>query len=346
MKNHPTGPSRCRALRPLAAGVLVLLGSAAAAHADEIKIGGINYPHVHIVGMRDGKLYFESAAGERSASLAEVQSIKIDKWPELAQADDALNNKDYAGAAGTLRNLLDRVDVDYLKELVAAKLVFALDRSGDFLSAARQYANLLTIDNGPLAQAVIPQGMPKDAATRAKDAAALTVDLKNTTDPFAHQYLDKVVKQLSGAAGAGGPAEVPGVVPTPGGLGGLVGGSAEANRDVVAEMLKSGQFAEAVKTIDAQLPHSEELSKLLFQRGEAMSHLDKQEMEAVLSYMRVVILFPRSSYAVRSLIGAGRELKKVGRTEEATKLLNEAKGRSQGDAALQKEIDQILGAAH
>jgi hypothetical protein len=332
MKNR----NRSISCRAAALSAMSLFGSSAI--ADEIKYGGINYPNVTIVGMREGRLYFEAGAGEKNVSLDQIQAIKLDKWPDLAKADAAMDAKDYPGAAKILTGLADKVQADYLKALVNAKLVFALDRSGDFGSAVRQYLKLLTLDSGALATAAMPRNLPADPEVRKKLAGGFEGDLKTSADPGVHAYLEKLVAQLKAEAGT--PAATPNN-PAAEPAAGVLGGENEAKRDVIAEMVKAGKTEEALKAIEAQLDiEGSDMSRLYLQRGQVYEAMGK-DMDALISYLRVVIHFQRSSSGVPAAISAGKILVKMNKPEKAKALWTEAKQQT-ADADVQKEIEGLL----
>ncbi len=321
---------------------MVVVGLSGAAIADEIKYGGINYKGVNIVGMKDGKIYFESPAGEKAVELGRIEAMKLAKYPDLSKADELSENKDYPGAAKLYSGVVGTATEDYLKILAGAKYVHALDLSGQYSEAVREYAKLITVEGGgPIVVAARPRGIPTDKAVREKMVSEIEADLKATKNEDSKKYLKTVLDQVKNPAAAA--AAAAGETPDVGGNGLLDPGAAQ--RDIVAEMIQKGQADEALKGIDAALNRDgSELSKLYFQRGQAQAAL-KQDMESILSFMRVVIHFPRSSYAGPAMVEAGKVYKKLGKNDQAAKLWQDAlkTADANGDETKVKEIKALLG---
>lgn len=327
----------------LAIVALVLIG-AVSAQADQIKVGppgspGIVYNNIRVTSIREGLLYFVTAGGEQSALVENIQELKLSKYPDYEKADALLNQKDYAGAARTLDKLADSVNEDWLKTLVMAKLVFALDRSGQFSKAMTRYLQLIQLDLSDFVINLVPQQLPTDVKVRAEAAKQLQQDMQFVAEPKVRNLLDKVLKALKEAPGEAEPIMTPGV-----GGGGLVGGGAEAARDIVAEMLEQKKYDGALKIIDEQMqdPRST-LSKLFYQRGVAQAGLGQNE-EAAVSFMRVIVHFrPHTTgYYLPSLIEGGKVFVKLGQSDHARALWTEAKSLTRDDAEKTKEVDQLL----
>lgn len=325
----------------LSLAALTTIGAPFAA-ADEIKVGaagepGITYSNIRVTRIRNGELYFFTAGGEQSASVDRIQSLKLTKYPDYAKADDLLNNKNYADAATLLDQLADKVTEDWLKTLVMAKLVFALDRSGQFDKAMTRYLQLVQLDASDYIVNLVPQNLPTDADARKAAAAKLADELKLIAEPSIRDKLTTVLKALQAAPGQGPMINT-------GSSGGLVGGSKEAQRDVIQEQIDKKNYDAALKAIEDHLTYQNApLSKLLYQRGLAQEGLGQNE-DAAVSFMRVVIHFHAGSseYYAPSVIEAGKMFQKMGDADHAKSLWTEAQGLVKNDPEKSKEVQQLL----
>jgi tetratricopeptide (TPR) repeat protein len=327
---------------------IVCLGAAATlalasafAGADEIKYGGVNYPNIRILGLRDGRLIFQTAAGiESQVPLGDVESLSVNAYPELAKADAAVVEQNYAEAARQLESIVGKVQEDYLQVLVRAKLAMMLDRAGRPVDATKHYLMLLRINQGDLAQAAVPRKVPEDAKQRKAMADMVESELKATADVRVRELLEPVLAALKAAPGDApamlGPANQ-GSTPGPA----LLVGEAEATRDLIEEALAAGKHQQALGMVEKDLENSRlDLSKLLYQRGRAQAGVGK-DMDAAISFMRVAVHFPQSEYAPSSLIEAAKVFKKLNRNESARAALQEARTLT-GDEAKVQEIDALL----
>ncbi|QNN22776.1 hypothetical protein HED60_11025 [Planctomycetales bacterium ZRK34] len=332
----------------LAVVAMVFFG-ALAAQADQIKVGppgspGIVYNNIRVTSIREGLLYFVTAGGEQSALVENIQELKIDRYPDYAKADALLNEKDYAGAAKVLDKLAENVKEDWLKTLVMAKLVFALDRSGQFSKAMIRYLQLIQLDLSDYIVNLVPQQLPQDVKQRKEAASQLEQDMQFVAEPKVRELLQKVLTALKEAPGEAEPIVMP---PSGGGTsggGGLVAGSTEASRDIVEELLNKKEYESALKLIDEQIqdPRST-LSKLLYRRGLALAGLGRNE-DAAVAFMRVIVHFRphTTSYYQLSLIEAGKVFVKLEQPDHAKALWTEAKGMIRDDDETAKEVDQLL----
>jgi tetratricopeptide (TPR) repeat protein len=323
--------------------LLIIAGAMwpATASADEIKYGGVTYPNIRIIGLRDGRLIFQTSAGtENQVALADVEAIRVNAHPELAQADAAIEKKDFAEAARLLGSIVDKVKEDYLKILTRAKLAIVLDRADKPVEAMTQFLLLLRMDQGELTQAAMPRKQPTDEKLRKRIADMVDAELKATADLRVKQMLEPLATSLKAAPGqAPVPAPEQGTSPGPA----LLVGEAEAARDLIEEALAAGDAKKALALTDRDLDNSKvDLSKLLYQRGRALAALDK-DIDAAMAFMRVAIHYGRSDYAVPALIGAGKVFTKMNQKSDAQTALQEAKSLSRDDAQIQ-EIDQLLNA--
>jgi len=322
---------------------VTLLAMTAALPADTIKVGapgspGIKYDNIRVTGIRDGQIYFFTTAGEQSTSIENIQSLTLSKYPDYEKADALLNDKKYKEASGVLDQLAGKVEEDWLKTLVMAKLVFAMDRSGQFDKAINRYLQLIRLDTSEFVVNLIPQNLPREPEARAAAARDLERELQFIAEPQIIDLIKKVIEALKAEPDKAMP------IVTPGGGGGLVGGEAEGQRDFVAEALDAGNFDKALNLIDEQLKDPRAtLSKLLYQRGMALAGKNENR-DAAVAFMRVVIFFRpnTTAYYTPSLIEAGKVFAKLDNAEHAKAVWTEAKDLVQDDPEKSKQVEQLL----
>ncbi|MDH3584998.1 MAG: hypothetical protein OER86_12370 [Phycisphaerae bacterium] len=309
------------------------LGPASPARAEDLRIGGIWYRSVRIIRLSDDRLIYESSAGQREVSLAKIQAIRTDRYPELAKADEAFEKSDWAAAADRYSALLPRVREDYLKILISAKLVASLDASKKASAAIQQYLKLVRLDQGALVAAVSPRNMPADTKERKMLLGTVEAQARATSSPTLKPLLQQLSKRLASKEESFDAASA----------GSLLRQSGPA--DVVDQLLAAGKNEKALEILKkkqaSKSPGS--LPKLYYQRGLALAKLGRDE-EAALSFMRVVIHFPKSLQRNPSLIEAGKVLRTMKRPGQARDLWTEArKGpEARGEKKTVAEIDKLL----
>jgi TolA-binding protein len=336
------------ASRPLTlAGVLAI---APLASADELKVNlngdDVPFPKVRVTALREGLLYFQTAAGaEKSVPLEELVSMKVDKYPEYEQATAAISAKDFKKAESILAPLYKKAPEEYMKVLAGARLVYVQDWSGRFTDAVKTYLELIQIERGPFAANVRPRNYPKTPADRAAAAKFVETVLRSSTDQLAQEQLKEILDNLKEEVDAPGsapanPADpsaanpgMPAPPPPP--------GTAQNSKDPVGDLINSKQYQKALDLIEEKKKGGGQLSTLIYQQGLAEAGLGK-DLDAALSFMRVVVHFPRSDTATNALVEAGKIMQKIGRNDKAKQLWIEAKDRAKDNPDLMTQIDTLL----
>lgn len=91
-----------------AAGCALLLGSAAMAQQDaDVFIGG-QAQRVKVIGVSGSSLMVKTEFGEQGLPLARIQEVRMAPPPELAQAFQAYQAKEYGKALPLLKSVADR----------------------------------------------------------------------------------------------------------------------------------------------------------------------------------------------------------------------------------------------
>ena len=128
-----------RLLTLIAAALLALPGA-----ADSLRLDNIVQRDVRITGIDNGRLLYQSSTGDALAMDLDPQAVLLIRaLPAYGRAVEQIRSNP-ADAAAVLRNLLRGGDltVDWQRQIVAARLVEALEDAGQPLEAAQEYAAL------------------------------------------------------------------------------------------------------------------------------------------------------------------------------------------------------------
>lgn len=321
------------------AAVILLAAMAPAVRGDMIRYQGVAHEDVRITDLREGMILFETTGGlQQQVPVEQVQSVRVEAYPVLAEGDRALDGGDYPEAIEAYADLFERADQRWLRVLVGAKLVVTLDRAGRFEEAVDRYIELLRVDQGSFVRLVRPRRVPDDAA---KDELLGRIDqaLRNTTEFAVRRELETLrgLIESDGEEPAGEEAAVE--------LSNLelLVGEAEANRDPILERIRSGEVERALEQIEAELERNgAHLSKLLYQRGLCERELGRP-MAALVSFSRVFIHYrPSSPYYVPALIEAGKVYRQRGGDGQARRLWEEAARYASEGSEEAEEVRSLL----
>ena len=359
--------SRCACL-----GVVWLCAAAGTVPADIVQLkGSPPFKDVRVVGLRDGLLHYQIRGVARTAKLASVAHIEIDRYPEYAQAVEAAAEENAAEAAQLLAAALKRAKENEdraVMPLLRLKLVKALDSSGQFDEALEQFIQLVRVESSPRALAAVPKQLPKDPAKHQAALKRVTALASSAVDPVQKLLLGRLRDKLAGHEPSGeADADAPDAVAEATGdelIEVTAPAVAPETTDVVAapaidkpvarrqtpglgtddplgELLNGGQYAEALAKIQPLLNSPDApLSKLLYCRGVAQQGLD-QRQEAAISYMRVAIHFTKSRWAGYCLLAAGKMYRDMDRPDVARTLLKEALGVAE-DEVVKQQAQELL----
>jgi tetratricopeptide (TPR) repeat protein len=287
------------------------------------------------------------SGAERRLSLEVIESLKIDKYPRMEQAEGMMASGEFSQAADLLGGVYEVAEEKHIQLIVGAKWVNCLDLAGKPDACVGAFIEYLRMRPGDLADSVAPQVLPQDAAGRAKLAQVVADELSVSFDLRTKKLLGELLARLEAAPEKSTPESSPpkdstavGASQASGGVGGGIGGGGPASTvDEVGVLIESGKVAEALKLANKLIADREgNLSQRLYQRGVCEAKLGRPK-DAALAYMRVVVHFNArtSRWYVASLIGAGEALKELGQTDHARQLLEEAVTLTKGDDAKQAE---------
>ncbi|MFW6060444.1 MAG: hypothetical protein ACODAQ_09690, partial [Phycisphaeraceae bacterium] len=92
----------------LALATLLALAPLSAAHADSVRISGLWIDNVTIESVVDGQIAFRPSGGSLvEQPLSKLEGIKLDRVPQFAEAEQALENDEPAEAAAKLRAAIE-----------------------------------------------------------------------------------------------------------------------------------------------------------------------------------------------------------------------------------------------
>ena len=352
----------------LACVLLALLLMTPPALADAVKVAGFWVENVQIRSVDNGTLLFISPTGQPISQplltgdgRQNVEAIRVATVPEIEQAQNA---EDVEAKIAALRAALKKADRPWLRQYVQRELVAALAASTNPLEAVRVYVDAVTgtgaDEGGGAAMAFSPEP-PVLAVAAATDAAKGTIrDLLTPALEKAPEAARADMRALLSAAAAGGQ----GAEPAPGQASGAVTAGAGLaagqpavvlpafiqDNDPIGNLLRQGRFDEALEASDGAIRSSEgSLSTKLYLRGMAqLARADRtgeQEdyLNAGLSFMRVVIHFPRSQVVGPAMVEAGYVHQKIGRPDQAGELFDGAEGEldAETDAAYLQRLETL-----
>jgi tetratricopeptide (TPR) repeat protein len=266
-----------------------------------------------------GYAYYTEIISNRSkrSQIVRVKSIHIEKIKQLSQGDAAFGKKDYNKAVNLYKSAYGRAKTPWLRLWTGRRLVSAYDKSNQFEKALRLYIDLLAKDSSNYIRSVQPQKAPADKAAMKALVPVVEKALANASGAEHKQHLAKIKEWL----GKGGPA--PAAAST------VASVSATAShRSKLASHLKqmteAKQYAKALALINKELEQpAAPLAALLYYQGVAQGATGK-DMDALVSYMRVIVHFPAIHvYSQPARAEAGKLLVKRKQTQQAKRLWTE-----------------------
>ncbi len=339
---HPRRLARLAA--PLALGLCSAIAS-----ADAVRLSGFWIENATIQSVTDGQLiYVTSTGGRVTRPLTDVEGLRLTNYPEVEQAQAALGAGEPQRAVTLLREAMGKSRQEWATRYMQRLLVTALGAAGggNIVEAARTYADLVGTDPDPF---FVPEA-PVDAVAGAGDAVkarvrdALTPALARTPARYRES-----VEALIAAASAAEPAAAtdrPGATTPPAGAtpaAAPAGDRPEAaavvlpkwadGGDPAVQMLRRGEFREAIETVDRQMTNPDAaLARPLFYKGVAQLALAEQTgdetlyKEAGLNFMRIVTFYdPRTTTVPPAMVEAAYVHRKIGRDDVASRLLDSAR---------------------
>ncbi len=310
---------------------LLLMLAAFTTRADSVQLSGFWYDGVAINSFADGRIVFLNPGGnEVSEELIKLQAIKVAAIPQVEQGDAALAAGDAKAAAAAFEAALPKARPDWLKQYLNWKLTDAYNQLNDGPKAVRAYLALVNgkadpffLENPPLKSVAQSSDQQKARIVRQLTNA------RRRAAPAAQAVLDELIAAAQAEpAEAGDPA---GAAAAPEAAASAVVLPKDVTEDdPVAELLRAGKFAEARAEADQQLLSSGNMSEKLYLHGRALLALaDASDDEALyksagLSFVRVMVYFPKSLMYGPSVLELGYIHDKIGRPDKARELYDRA----------------------
>lgn len=322
---------RIRGITNTFAWLTVLLCAAISATAqDAVKLSGFWIEPVEVKGMSDGQVRYLTSAGLLlTRSMETLEGLRLQQYPLMSQAQDALDRGDDEQAQSLLNQVYAQAKEGWLRDYVRMQRVAALarlDRAGE---AAGVYVDMVVSDT-PL---MFLQDSLSPAVARADAEVRLQViDLVKAAEQAVSPQRQGFLLKLSEAAGK--PARA--IAASEGATiraiprGGLTL-SSSTPPGTIANLFTSGQYKQAVAAADEALTQPGKTSAELYLKGMAQLALAEQTSDqagyktAGLSFMRVVTYFPRSAVAGPAWLEAGYVHQKIGRPDIAARLYQRAR---------------------
>jgi len=319
--------------------LVILLGLPIEAWADQVKVGGFWISKVAVQDVVSGHLIYLSASGsEINQPLAKVQALKLDAYPDLNRAEDAISDKKFTEAIELFDVFQSRTRHPWLGQWVAARRVSTANHLGLATAAVNAYIELIEMDADPF----FFERAPLESVEQASDTVKKQIfdrlesierSRPDAVHPKFHSLLAKAKTIQARSAPHRNRETVlkadPGTV--------LEDSKAVLTRsidndDAITRLLRRGAFEQAIEAANEQLASTaQKLAMRLYQHGIAQLYLAEARKDltlykdAGLSFMRVIAHFPRSPYCGPALIEVGRVHQQIGRLDLAEKLYDRAK---------------------
>ena len=341
-------PSRVPWLLVAMAGLLFAVPPA---HADGIQVRDLWIDNVQLEDVRDGVLVYRAPTGGRATQpLSEVQAIRVDAHPELAEAEAHFDASRFAEAAGSFQKVVQDARPDWLKSYARARLVEAAAAAGNATLAAETFAQLAQSSPD---DALVPEppvevvrgAEPSSKAEMERMLRRSLGDVPPKRRDAMRSLIEAIGEEPADVGDSGGdapPAAEEGAVLLPT----LLPADQEVN-----QLLLAGRFAEAEEIAREQLKVVGGTSRELYQLGMALLGQAEQTGDAedyktaALPFMRVIIHFHGGSRITDyARVEAAYCHLRFGRRDIASDMLNRARSgiTEEDDAAYARRIDALI----
>lgn len=309
----------------------VLLCAAVTATAqDAVKLSGFWIEPVVVKGMADGQVRYMTSAGLLlSRPMGALEGIRLQRYPLLTQAQDALDRGDDLQAESLFHRVYGQAQEDWLRGYARMQRVAALARLDQAGEAADVYVDMVASDTPPmfLRDSLSPAVARADAEVRLH-----VIDLVKAAEQTVSPQRRGLLQKLADAAGkpsrllAGGEGATLRAVPR---VGLMLSSSTPPG--TIANLYSAGQYKQALLAADEALSQPGKTSAELYLKGMAQLALAEGASDpagyrsAGLSFMRVVTYFPRSAVAGPAWLEAGYVHQQIGRPDVAARLYERAR---------------------
>lgn len=304
---------------------------------------------VTLIGVKDGKLQYRTAAGDREVDIAEVATLSIESVPEFAAGLTALKEGELRTAQRSFENVWSGTRVQWIKHYAGFYLTQVYDQRGEAVDAAAIYSKLAAESSDLFFLSKPPVASLAEADENQKTRIGEQIMAVVKSSKGEHRKLlrayhrqvvgkDAALPDIDDGAGKQ-EAENDSLVATskvflPQDVWKMLDrkGEPEGKWDAV-KLLAGGDAEATLKAIKPWLSNPGDLPEKLFIRGIAQLMLaDKTEdkdlyRDAGLTFMRIVIHFDRAGQAHALVAPAKLEVayihKQIGREDIHDKLLEQ-----------------------
>lgn len=309
---------------------VLLCATVSAAAQDAVKLSGFWIEPVVVKGMADGQVRYMTSAGLLlSRPMEALEGLRLQNYPLLNQAQDALDRGDDREAASLFNQVYGQAKEDWLRGYTGMQRVAALARLDQAGEAAGVYVDMVVSDT-PL---MFLRDSLSPAIARADAEVRLQVlDLVKAAGDTVSPQRRALLQKLSEAAGkpsrllAGGGDATISAVPGAG-----LTLSASSPPGTIVTLFSTGQYDQALLAADEALTQPGRTSAELYLRGMAQLALAERASDpagyrtAGLDFMRVVTYFPRSAVTGPAWLEAGYVHQQIGRPDLAAALYERAR---------------------
>ncbi len=337
---------------------------------DGVKLSGMWVEPVKVHSIAAGQVRYQIASGRELVRAAEsLEGLRLGRYPGLAQAQQAIDEGDDKTAVELLQGVMDQAEEPWVKWCVGMKLVGAHARLDDAEAAVDVYIDMVVSGAGLYFVADPPVDVvaQADVAVRAR-----VLELVNAVVGAVGQERAALLEQIVTAAGNPAmpllteTALPPGRDPSDTGLTHETNRTGEHTSPIVlsasvppgtvANLYRRGRYGQALEVVEEALSQPGKTASKLYLKGMAQLALaergDDQDMykSAGLSFMRVVVYFPRSAVAGPAMLEAGYVHERIGRADIAVRLYQRARPLiNKGEdpvyyQRLMKRIDSVIDA--
>jgi len=274
---------------------------------------------VTLIGVKDGKLQYRTAAGDRAVDITEVVDLSIDSVPEFKAGLDAFKKGEMRAAQRSFENVWSGSRVDWIKHFAGFYLVQVYDQRGEPVDAASVYAKLAaeSADLYFLSKAPVASLSEADENQKKRMGEQIMAVVKSSEGEHRkllrayHQQIvgkDVPLPEIEDPVGRQetekNDLKDNSKVILPQGVWKMLDRKGEpAGKWQAIELLSKGEAKAALEAIKPWLSNPGDLPEKLFIRGKAQLMLAEQSedkdlfSDAGLTFMRIVIHFERAGSA-------------------------------------------------
>jgi hypothetical protein len=274
---------------------------------------------VTLIGVKEGKLQYRTAAGDRAVDITEVVDLSIDSVPEFKTGIDAFKKGEMRSAQKSLENVWSGSRVDWIRHFAGFYLLQVYDKRGEPVDAAAVYAKLAAdgADLYFLSKAPVASLAEADANQKTRMGEQIMAVVRETEGEHRrllrayHRQIvgeDAPLPEIDDPIGkqetAKNEIKAKSKIILPQDVWKMLERKGEPEGKWAAiELLSKGDAKGALEAIKPWMDNPGDLPEKLFIRGKAQLMLAEQSedkdafSDAGLSFMRIVIHFERAGSA-------------------------------------------------